>query len=42
MLMANGISEEGIENITKSNSPFAPTFVNHFILADIIYNNITI
>ena len=27
-----GMSEESIENITTSDSLFAPTFVNHYIL----------
>ena len=46
---SNGMSEEGIENITKSNIIFAPTFVNHYILPDVnfighclIKNNISI
>ena len=33
---SNGMSEESIENITKSNSLFAPTFVNHYILPDVM------
>ena len=33
----NGISEENIENITKSNSNFAPTFVDHHLLPDIYF-----
>ena len=28
------MSEENIENITKSGSIFAPTFVNHHVLPD--------
>ena len=32
------MSEEGIENITKSNSIFAQTFVNHYILPDVYFN----
>ena len=32
------MSEENIENITKSNSNFAPTFVNHHVLTDIHLN----
>ena len=32
------MSEESIENITKSDSIFAPTFVNHYILPDINFN----
>ena len=45
----NGKSEENVENITKSESNFAPTFVNHHILPNInfsehclINNNISI
>ena len=30
--------EEIIENITKSDSNFAPTFVNHHLLPDINFN----
>ena len=43
------MSEESIENITKSDSNFAPTFVDHHSLPDInlngpciIKNNISI
>ena len=32
------MSEESIENITKSNSLFAPTFFNHYILLDVNFN----
>ena len=32
------MSEEKIENITKSESNFAPTFVNHHVLQDINFN----
>ena len=32
------MSEENIENITKSNSNFAPTFVNHHTLPDINFH----
>ena len=32
---SNGMSEESIENITESNSNFAPTFVDHHSLPDI-------
>ena len=32
------MSEENIENITKSDRNFAPTFVDHHILADINLN----
>ena len=34
----NGISEENIENITKSDSNSASTFVNHHLLLDINLN----
>ena len=32
---SNGMSEESIENITKSDRNFAPTFVDHHSLPDI-------
>ena len=32
------MSEEDMENITKSDSNFAPTFVNHHLLLDINFN----
>ena len=32
------MSEENIENITKSDSNFAPTFVDHHVLPDINFN----
>ena len=35
---SNGMSEERIENITKSDSNFAPTFVDHHVLPDINFN----
>ena len=35
---SNGMSEESIENITKSDSNFAPTFVDHHSLADMNFN----
>ena len=35
---SNGMSEESIENITKSESNFAPTFVDHHIIPDINFN----
>ena len=35
---ANGMSEENIENITKSDSNFAPTFVDYHLLTDINFN----
>ena len=31
---SNGMSEENIENITKSDSKFAPTFDDHHVLPD--------
>ena len=35
---SNGMSEESIENITKSDSNFARTFVDHHVLPDINFN----
>ena len=35
---SNGISEENTENITYSDSNFAPTFVDHHVLPDINFN----
>ena len=35
---SNGMSEENIEYITKSNSNFEPTFVDHHVLPDINFN----
>ena len=35
---SNGMSEEGIKDITKSNSLFAPTFVNDYILPGVNFN----
>ena len=32
------MSEENIENITKPNSNFAPTFVDHYVLPDTNFN----
>ena len=32
------MSEENIENITKSNIKFAPTLVDHHLLPDINFN----
>ena len=32
------MSEENIENVTKSDSNFAPTFVDHHLLPYIIFN----
>ena len=34
----NGMSEERIENITKSESNFVPTFVDHHLLPDISFD----
>ena len=35
---SNGMSEENIENISKSDSNFAPIFVDHHVLLDINFN----
>ena len=35
---SNGMSEQSIENITKSDSNFAPTFVDHHLLTDMNFN----
>ena len=35
---SNGMSEERIDNITKSDSNFAPTFVDHYSLPDMNFN----
>ena len=35
---SNGMSEENIENITISDSNFAPTSVDHHILPDMNFN----
>ena len=35
---SNGMSEGRLESITKSNSNFAPTFVDHHLLPDININ----
>ena len=35
---SNGMSEESIESITKSNSNFAPTFVDHHLLPGMNFN----
>ena len=32
------MSKENIENITKSDSNFAPTFLDHHVLPDINFN----
>ena len=34
----NGMSEENIENITKSDSNFAPTFVDHHVVLNINFD----
>ena len=34
----NGMSGENIENITKSDSNFAPTFVDNHVLSEIHFN----
>ena len=35
---SNGMSAESLENITKSARNFAPTFVDHPLLADMNFN----
>ena len=35
---SNGMLEESIENITKSDSNFAPTFIDHHLLPDMYFN----
>ena len=35
---SNGMSEESIENITKSDSNFAPTFVDHHVVLNINFD----
>ena len=35
---SNGLSEENIENVTKSGSKFATAFVDHHFLPDINFN----
>ena len=35
---SNGMSEESIENKTKSDSNFAPTFADHHLLPDMTFN----
>ena len=32
------MSDESIENITKSDNNFAPTFVYHYLLSDMNFN----
>ena len=36
------MSEENIENITKSDSNFAPNFVNHHLLPDMNFNGVSL
>ena len=38
MRISNGISEECLENITKSETNFASTFVDHHLLPDMNFN----
>ena len=35
---SNGMSEENIENITKSDSNFAQIFLDHHVLPDVNFN----
>ena len=35
---SNGMLEENVENITKSDSNFAPSFVDYHVLSGIIFN----
>ena len=35
---SSGLSEESIKNITKSESSFAPTFVDHHSLPNVNFN----
>ena len=35
---SNVVPEENVENITKSDNNFAPTFVHHYVLPDINFN----
>ena len=35
---SNGMSEESIENITKSDNSFPPTFVDHYVLTEVKFN----
>ena len=39
MWKSNGISEENIENVTKSDSNFAPNLIDHHVLPDINFND---
>ena len=36
---SNGMSEENIKNITKLDSIFTPTFVDHYVLPDINFKH---
>ena len=36
------MSEENIENITKSDSNFAPNFVDHHLLPDMNFNGVSL
>ena len=38
---SNGMSDKNIENITKTDSMFATTFVNHHVLLDFLIKNNT-
>ena len=38
MWKSNGMLEENIESITKSDSNFAPSFVDHHLLPDTNFN----
>ena len=38
LLKANGMSEENIENITKSDKNSASTFVNHHLIPGMNFN----
>ena len=35
---SNGMSKENVENMTKSDSNFAPTFADHHLLPGMIFN----
>ena len=37
-MKSNGMSAENIENITKSDSNFAPSFVDYHVLSGITFN----
>ena len=38
---SNGMSDKNIENITKTDSTFTTTFVNHHVLLDFLIKNNT-